>query len=337
MASMDVFKGSAFSMISLTGAVEKIDYVPNLLGSLGIFEPKPIATRDVAVEEKDGALALIETSPIGAPPKSSTNSKRAMRSLKTTRLAKEFTLYAEEVQGIRAFGSETELQTVQAEYMARMAKLLRDLELTREFHRLGALQGKLLDADGTTVIYDFFDEFGVEEPEAVDFALDSANTRVRKKCKDVKRLMIRAGKGAILPTTQIHALAGDEFYDDLTDHTEVRQTYLNYQAAAELREDNAFESFKYGGIVWHNYRGTDDNSTVAVDPDEAKFFPVGADGVFEEALAPAEFGPFVNTRGRELYAINILDKDREAWTRGEVYSYPLYLCKRPDLLQKAVR
>ena len=42
MASIDIFKGSAFSMISLTGAINKVDYKPQLLGSLGIFDPMPV-------------------------------------------------------------------------------------------------------------------------------------------------------------------------------------------------------------------------------------------------------------------------------------------------------
>ncbi|MER8124679.1 major capsid protein, partial [Acinetobacter baumannii] len=91
------------------------------------------------------------------------------------------------------------------------------------------------------------------------------------------------------------------------------------------------------GVTWHNYRGTDDNTTVAIDPDEAKFFPVGARDVFKKAMAPAEFGPFMNTPGKDVYAINIPDRDRQAWTRGEQYSYPLYFCQRPDVLRKGVR
>ena len=45
MASMDIFNSSAFSMTSLTGAVEKIAYKPQLLGQLGIFEPMPFDTQ----------------------------------------------------------------------------------------------------------------------------------------------------------------------------------------------------------------------------------------------------------------------------------------------------
>ncbi len=340
MASMDIFNSSAFSMTSLTGAVTKVGYKPQLLGQLGIFEPMPVRTRSLFVDRRENALTLIPTSPTGAPPKELEVDPRNAVPLKTTRLAKGFTLYAEEIQGIRAFGSETELAQVQAEYLRRMAMVRDDMELTQEYHRLGALQGLLLDADGSTVIYNYFTEFGVSEASAIDFDLDNANPAtgaVRKKCAEVIRAMARAAGGAFTPGTTIHALAGDDFYDDLINHPEVEKTYLNWAAASDLRGDKTWQAFTYGGITWHNYRGTDDNSTVAIDADEAKFFPVGARDVFKVAYAPAEFGPYINTAGQPTYAMNIPDRDRQAWTRGELYSYPLFFCQRPDVLRKATR
>lgn len=337
MASMDIFNSSAFSMTSLTGAVEKIAYKPQLLGQLGIFEAMPVRTRSVFVDRRDNKLVLIPASPIGAPPKELVVDPRNAVPLKTIRLAEGFTLYAEEIQGIRAFGNDSEFSQVQTEYLRRMAKVRDDMDLTHEFHRLGALQGLLLDADGTTVIYNYFTEFGVAEPTAVDFNLEVTTTNVRQLCADLIRSMARSAGGSFTPSTQVHALAGDAFYDALISHPNVEKTYLNWAAAADLREDKTWQSFPFGGIIWHNYRGTDDNSTVAVPTNEAKFFPVGARDIFKKAQAPAEFGPYVNTLGLDTYAINIPDRDRQAWTRGELYSYPLYFCQRPDVLRKAVR
>src|SRR5690606_36590585 len=99
----------------------------------------------------------------------------------------------------------------------------------------------------------------------------------------------------------------------------------------------AWEQFTYGGITWVNYRGTDDNSTVAVGTDKAKFFPVGAPGVFQVYYSPGESFDFVNTPGLPIYAMQIPDRDRNAWVRTEVYSYPLFVCTRPKMLQSAKR
>lgn len=337
MLSMDAFNNKAFSMVSLTAAINKVAYVPGLLGSLNIFEPVPVYTRTIAVERKEQGLVLIPTSPLGAPPRETDRTGRTIRDLRTTRLSDAFTLWAYEIEGIRAFGTESEFESLQTEYASRMAVVRGNMDLTHEFHRLGALQGKLLDADGVTVIYDYFDEFDIAEPAAVNFALTTEATDVRGKCQEIIRGMVRSAKGHFTPATQVHAIAGDAFYDALIAHPKVAQTYLNWQAAEALREKTAFESFYFGGITWHNYRGTDDTSTVAVPTDQAKFFPVGARDVFKKAMAPAEFGPFVNTRGQDTYAINVVDKDRQAWTRGELYSYPLYLCTLPEVLRKAVR
>lgn len=337
MLSMDAFNNKAFSMVSLTAAVNKVAFVPGLLGELNIFEPTPVYTRTIGVERKERGLALIPTSPLGAPPKEQDRDGRTIRDLRTTRLAESFTLYAYEVEAIRAFGTESEFESLQVEYADRMAKLRETMDLTHEFHRLGALQGKLLDADGVTVIYDYFNEFGIVEPAAISFALNVAGTNVRGVCQSVIRGMARSAKGLFTPATQVHAIAGDQFYDDLIAHPTVVATYQNWAAAEGLREKTAFESFYFGGITFHNYRGTDDNSTVAVPTDQAKFFPVGAKDVFKQAMAPSEFGPFVNTRGQDTYAINVVDKDRQAWTKGELYSYPLYLCTVPEVLRKATR
>jgi len=334
MASMDIFNNSAFSMTSLSGVVNKLDYQPQLLGELGLFEPMPVRTRTVFVDRRDGGLTLIPTSPTGAPPSELDGDNRDAVPLKTTRLAKGFTLYAEEVQGIRAFGSESELEQVQGEYLRRMARLRADMELTHEYHRLGALQGKLLDADGSSVIYNYFDQFGPAEESAVDFAFTASTTDIRGICNGIVRSMARSAKGAFTSATTVHALVGDTFYDALINHETVRSTFEGWSAAADLRQGNAFQAFTFGGIKFHNYRGTDTGSTVAIADGEAKFFPIGASGVFKKAMAPAEFGPYVQTLGMDTYALNIPDRERQAWTRGEIYSYPLYICQQPQVLRK---
>lgn len=99
----------------------------------------------------------------------------------------------------------------------------------------------------------------------------------------------------------------------------------------------AFGSFRYGNIDFINYRGTDDKSTVAINDDECQFFPVGAPDAFKVGFSPAEFLPFVNTSGQDVYALIVIDKERQAWARPEVYSYPLFMCTRPGMLQRGKR
>ncbi|WP_430436858.1 major capsid protein [Oceanibaculum nanhaiense] len=338
MASMDIFNQDAFSMVSLTQAIQDVDYLPTLLGDLNVFEDDPVTTEAVAIEKRGDSLALIQTSERGTEIAERNNNKRDIRYFRTPRIAKGDTIYASEIQNIRAFGTETELERVQAEIARRMAGpsgLMRDMALTHEYMRLGAVQGILLDADGS-VIYNWFTEWGINQPAEIDFELDDANTNVRAKCNAVVRAMAKAGKGTFIPNlTQVHSLTGDEMFDKLIDHPSVRDTYTGWAAAEGLREGTAYRAFPFGGILWHNYRGTDDGTTIAVPSTKAKFFPVNAPGVFKRALAPAETFDFVNTPGLPQYAMIVRDQQRNMWARPEVYSYPLYICTKPGMLQRA--
>ncbi len=334
MAEMTIFLNDAFRAATLTTALNRRPHKPGFLGSLGIFAPKPVRTVTVAVESRNGVLSLIKTSERGAPLAQADADKRDIRDYRTVRIAKGDTLHAHEIQGIRAWGTTSELQQVINEVAQRLSNLQDDVDLTHEHMMLGAIQGIVLDADGST-IRNWYTEFNIPQPAEVDFELDDSSTDVRGKCTAVVRAMARAGQGGMLPTTQVHALAGDGFYDKLIAHGHVRDTYLNQQGAIELRDGTAFESVRFGGITFHNYRGTDDNSTVAVASGECKFFPVGGKDVFEVAQSPAETFDFVNTPGQPSYAMLIPDKDRNAWVKPEVYSYPLHICTRPGMLQRA--
>lgn len=342
MTSMDVFNADAFSAMQLTSAIQTVDYRPQMLGSMGLFVPKPVRTELVAVEEWEGALSIIQTSPRGAPPEQQSRDNRKIRDFRTVRIAKSDRINASEIQGIRAFGSETELMQVQDEVARRLAGptgLRAKVELTHENMRLGAVQGIVLDADGST-IYNYFTEFGVSQPAEIDFDLDNASPAsgaVRQKCNQVVRAVHRGLKGLGNAQTRVIGLAGDDFWDGLTTHSEVIATYTGWQAAADLRSASVWEAFSYGGIDWINYRGTDDNSTVAVPTDKAKFFPANAPGAFEVAWSPAESFPFVNTPGEPIYSWTVPDRERQMWVDLEVYSYPLFLCARPGALQRAKR
>lgn len=339
MLTMNVFTQDAFSATSLTAAVDQLGYVPGFLGAQGIFIPPPLGqprTVDIWIESRANGPALIQTSPRGAPPSQKQSDRAEARPFKTGRLAEASRITAAELQGIRQFGSETELRQLQVEIARRQFLIRNDFELTKENMRLGALQGLLLDADGST-IYDWADEFDQTIPAEVDFDLDNAAPAagvLRKACTAAVRSMTRALKGLGGNAVRFGAICGDEFWDALIAHPEVRATYLGYTAAAALRDPVAWEVFPFGGITWSNYRGTDDGTTVAVSSQKAKFFPVGA-GIFQECYSPAERFEFVNTPGQEMYSWIVRDTDRDMWADVETYSYPLMVCTMPSALYRA--
>ncbi len=332
--NMDIFRSDAFSLTSMLDPVNKLDYTPQYLGTIpGLFVPNPVRTTGVWIETQSDGPALIQTSARGTAPKTKNRLGRDARNFRTLRLAIGDRIEAEEVQNIRAYGTESDLLTMQKEVATRQARLKNDWELTMENWRLNCLLGKVIDAD-LTVLYDWATEFGQALPTEVDFDLDNANPAkgaLRKKCAATKRGVVKALKGMGGSIVEVHALCGDAFWDELVTHAEVERTYLNWTAAQDLRKGIEWEAMFFGGIYWHNYRGTDDGTTVAIASDKAKFFPRNA-GIFRMAYSPHSTFEFVNTLGQEIYSGIVLDKDRDMWSDVEMYSYPLPVCTMPSAL-----
>ena len=154
------FDNPGFSMASLTTA---INLIPNRYGrieQLGLFPAKPVRTRQIIVEEYAGRLNLLPTKPPGSPGTVGERGTRTLRSFVIPHIPHDDVVLPEEVQGIRAFGSETEMEAI-AGVMARHLETMRNKHaITLEHLRMGALKGQILDADGST-IYDLYTEFGL--------------------------------------------------------------------------------------------------------------------------------------------------------------------------------
>jgi hypothetical protein len=340
MASLDIFRSDPFSTFQMTSAIERLPYQPDGIDALGVFTDNPIRTTAVGVEERNGVLSVIPISERHTPPNSErTTERREMRYFQTKRIVQGDTIWADEIQNIREFGQETELMQVMTEAARRLSGptgLIQNIRYTHENMRLAAVKGILVDADGSS-IYNWYDEFGFQPalPFYFDLATATANT-LRPLINKMVRGMARSSKGAFRPNTKVYALCGDLFWDLFTNHPDVIRTFLNWNEAREIRDGDqgaAFSTFRFGGVEWVNYRGSDDNSTIKIADNEVEFFS-DAPGVFERTLAPAETIEWVNTPGKEFYVIPIFDRDRNMWFRNEVYSYPLFICKRPDTLRK---
>lgn len=340
MATMDVFNSSAFSMTSMTAAVDKLSYTPTFLYNLpGLIVPVPVTTEHVFIEARANGPAVIQTTPRGADPINRDPDARDARAFKTVRVAEKSRIKASEVQGIRAFGSETELQTVQTEVARRQMLMRNDMQLTFENLTMGMVQGLVKDADGST-LFDWASLLGQTIPDEIPFNLTDASPAsgaVRRLCDGVTRSVLRGLRGLGGDAVRVIGLCGDTFWDDLTANEEVRQTFLNTQEASQLRTGTAFGQFSYGGITFINYRGTDDGSTVGVNTDLVKFFPVGA-GIFQWARAPGESIEVVNTFGQEVYSMMILDPTGlNEWAEAHMRAYPLPVCTMPQALARGKR
>lgn len=202
------------------------------------------------VEERNGVLNLLPTMPVGAPGTVGTRAKRSLRSFVVPHIPHDDVVLPEEVQGIRAFGSETEMETI-ASVMARHLQTMRNKHaITLENLRMGALKGVILDADGS-VIYNLFDVFGIT-PAVINFDLANASANIKKACANVLRHFEDNLKGEFM--TAVHCLCSPEFFDALTEHPKVKDAFAYSQQRAVLIDDMR-AGFTFGGVTFEEYRG----------------------------------------------------------------------------------
>jgi hypothetical protein len=328
MATLDIFKSDAFSLVSLTDRINKIPYAPGLLGQLGIFPERGVNTTSIEVEERNNSLRLIPTNPRGAPPFVQPRDRRALRLFKIPQLQKFDTIYADQVQNVRSFGQETEVETVQGLVDFLMTQMRLEHDVTLEHLRVGALQGIILDSDGTTVLYNLFTEFGVaQQTAAITFSVTT--TDIRNQLVAVVR-SIEVEMGGI-PVSNYRAIASPEFFDALVGHTKVQDAF-RYQQGLSLGQDLRYTGFSFGGITWTEYRGTVDG---------IQFIPSSTAWVFPQSLSlgstyfgPADFIETVNTVGLPIYAKQFLDDELQRFVSIYTQSNPLPILLRPRAVVK---
>jgi hypothetical protein len=338
---LDIFRNNAFGVIPLTDAINNLEFVPGRIGQMGIFSTNSVATTAIGIESKNGVLSLIAPTPRGGAGVTQDKEKRTIRFLGIPHFQIDDAIMAEEVQGVRAFGSENAVEGVMAKVDERMAIHGQSLAATQESNRVGAIKGIITYADGSTV--DLFSEFDETQLAEIDLDLDNASPAegaLRKKCAAIVRATAGQLDG-VAWSGKVRSIVGDNVFDDLLTHPEVRATYEGWSEAKILREGyieadgKSYGAFEFGGIIFENYRGAT-GGTAFVDTNKAHMFPEGVPGLFRTAYGPADYIETVNTLGKPMYMKQMPMKNDKG-VEIEVQMNALEYCTRPKVLIKAKR
>jgi hypothetical protein len=326
MASLDIFNDDAFSVTSLTLAINETPFVPNRIAQLGLFEEEGIASLSVAIERTGSGLSLIPAVARGTPGKVVTGDKRSMISLNAIHLPQRATIGADEIQNVRAFGKESELETVQNVVNKRLKKMRRDLDLTIEYQRIGAIKGLILDADGTTPLVNLFEAFDVTQ-QSHGMVFGTATTKVRNKVVEAKR-KVEAALGG-LSYRGLRALCSPGFFDAMVAHPAVEAAYDRWNNGEFLREDLR-GGFPFAGVLWEEYRGKVGSIDFIADG-ESYLIPEGVPDLFVTNYAPADYMETANTIGYPYYT----KQEALRMNKGieiESQSNPISICSRPQAI-----
>lgn len=347
--TLDIFKNDALSFTSLQRVVKNVPYIPTMLGDMGVFTPKPIQTKEVLLYEEDGNVRIIPVSERGAPDIQQIRDQGRLRALSTSRLAKKDTVRAGELVGLAnmALPESIRLRTAAELVNERTATLKTDMEATKELHRFGGLQGKLLTTreDGSSYTINFFTEYGIAEPAAVN--INFSTTVEADLMMNFQELflqpMLLSLKNRATMNTRIGALCGDGFWSKLMRHPAVRRYYELQQTGAGLAmgvgnntAPNLWGHVYFAGIDWYHFRGST-GGEIAVPTNDAVMFPIGAQDVFNVYWAPGETLLDVTDKGQPeyLYVQPDVKNAMPEYVDIVLRSYPLYACIYPQCLMRA--
>jgi hypothetical protein len=339
MPTLDIFNNDAFLLTALTAKVNKLPYVPGQVSATGLFEEDGVATTSVMVESRDGKLSMVEPTPRGGPGENVSKDKSELRSFVIPHYQRDDTVMADEVQGVRAFGTENDVETVENVVNSKMGRHTRDLDATLEFSRVGAIKGIVLSRNGNTLA-DLYTAFGIAAAADFSFALSDATTIVRRKCDE---LTVQIEDELDTHYTGITAFCGKSFWQDLINHKSVREVFLYAQKINE-NLGKTTDEFGIGSINFVRYRtgkkaaaaNNGGGGAAFIGDDEARIVPVGVPDLFITRFAPGDYMETVNTKGLPRYA----KQTRMSNDKGvnlEIQSNHISLCTQPNVLRKAVK
>lgn len=332
MPSLDIFNTDAFSVSSLTAALNKPtegQSVPSVIDALFLPGERGISTTTAWVERRGDTLALVPAAERGAPGETVSSARRDAVPFNAIHLPTVGGINADQVQNVRAFGSETEQDVVERLVQDELDRMRRNLETTITYHRMGALKGQVLDADGSSVLLNLYTALGVTQ-QVQSMELDVTGTNVRELIIKAKRLSEKAIAGSSI-ITGFTAFCGEGFFDALIKHSSTAAAFDRWMEGDLLRSDPR-AGFPFGGVSWRELYG----KVGAVDfigASDAYLVPLGVQDLFITRWAPADYMETVNTIGIPYYA----KQEARRMNKGidfEAQSNPINLCTRPRAIIK---
>ena len=320
-----------FTPSTLSKSINTIPKAPSMLVDKKIFKVTPVKTTTVIIESINGKLVLVSNTDRSADGAHKGNNKRKRIALEIPHLPKEATILPDELN-VQEFGSDAAEGSAQAKVINdKLQSLKNDIETTKEFHRVGAISGIILDADGTTVITNLFTAFGVQQKN-IDIQFSVETTDIRQKVLDGKRHAQKSLGGTVVREWIGYCSAS--YFDKLTSHPSVKEAFANWQAAQDRLGGDMRTGFSYAGVTWIEYEvevNTVEGQAIKFIPDnQARLVPI-ADGLFETFLGPANYNEANNTLGMEFYAKAEERRMGKGWD-VEAQSNPLSVCTAPDAL-----
>lgn len=324
--------GDPYSLESLTAAVNSVPYRPGQISASGLFDEDGVSTTMISIELRDGKLSLVEPSARGGAGETTDDDNRKKVPFIIPHYQRDDSIAADEVQNVREFGTESQLETVEGRVNRKAQRHAADLTMTLEHQRVGAVKGIITSKSGAVQV-DLYNAFGIAVPAPVSLKLDVESTLVTALWQDV---VYGVEDDLDEPYDGLHVYTGRTFHKTMWQHKAVRDTFVYGNGAVVLRQDVP-DVFEFGGATWERYRtgarATADLGSPYIAHDRARVVPKGVPDLFITRFAPADYNETVNTVGLPFYSRAPAKPNGKGYDL-EVQMNAVSICTRPQVLRE---
>lgn len=294
----DALESGKFTTQALTLSINNVEVPSHRIAELGWFQERGIRTTHADIEFKDGQIILVPEKERGADGTRMDDRERNVFTFKAVHLPIEDAIYADDVQNIRAFGSENELEELDTLVAEKHEDHRSSLDATIEHLRMGAIVGKIVGATGN-VIVNLFTHFNIAiKYDTVDFTKPDT---LRTQLLDIKRESEKNQKG--IKAKRYRALCSTAFFNQLLENTSFKEAYDRYQNGMVLRDD-VRGGVMWNDVIWEELNPIFGDKTYFAEREgvEAVLVPEDKPGLFITRFSPANYNETVNTMGLPYYS-----------------------------------
>ncbi len=311
-------------IINLSEKINLIETSPTLLSDLGLTkgDGEGVKTVYVEIERKQGKLGIIPDQARGG---ASTPLRPVDRNIATFKAA-HFPLESE-ILGDAVLGTD---YSIQEEIANELIYHKETHNNTFEHMRLGALGGKVIDAQGDKVLADIWAKFDVQQKE---LAMNFTGSDVNLMAKNNEAMaLVRKGMGKQSFNGYI-ALCGEAFFTDLVKKA-IADEYPMKETSVQTISKNQYHGYRIDGIDYIPY-STNWETAADINTDEAILVP-NQKGFIKRYNAPATAIGLSDKKGIPIY----VSREPLPHNKGiSIYSEsnPLFVATIPEAIIKLKR
>lgn len=324
----NIFSEAFGDAAELTNLINKSKFNPGTIARLGLFTESGISSTIAAIDQEDEALTLLPTAPRGGVASVHRDRDTGGITVSALHIPTRASVLADSVQNKREIGG-VGLDSPEQSRTRILAGMRKNIELTIEQHRFGAIRGLISDVDGSELM-DTYAAFGISQV-VVNLDLASTTKLLLNEVIAAERESERA-LGGDTPAGFI-GLASPDFMDALR----ANQSYdlaLRHAAPSDLLKDYR-SGIQVGDSLFIECRSIP-GLPARIPAGAAYLVPQGIANLLITKYAPGDYVSTVNQPGLPLYVMS----QEMPMGKGfylEAQSNPINLCTRPASIIKLTK